>query len=159
MKTMLLLFTAATLAALTVTAPAADRKSSRPEKEEKAKKEPVLSYFTFVLEGAKDETIADLSKTVIGGIKDLKIMSWTKGDKGYEAKVSTTAARLSRGDITKALKDSKSLKDEKDLKVADFKSVRPDKDEKKADDKKADDKKDDKKDMKPDSKSDSKDAK
>ncbi|RYD29232.1 MAG: hypothetical protein EOP86_22005, partial [Verrucomicrobiaceae bacterium] len=140
MKTILLLFTAAALAALTVTAPAADRKNSRNDKEEKAKKEPVLNYFTFVLEGAKDETIADLSKTVIGGIKDLKIVEWTKGDKGYEAKVSTTASRLSRGDITKVLGDSKSLKEEKDLKITGFKSVRPDKDKKDAD--KKDDKKD-----------------
>lgn len=157
MKKIILLLSTAAFATLTVTAPAADKKPARNEKPEKGgkkEKEAVRNNFTFTLEGAKDESVADIAKTAISGIKDLKIDEWTKGEKGYEAKVSTPAPRFSRGDLAKVLKDSKELKDEKDLKISDFKAVRAEKDDKKDEkkDDKKDEKKDDKKDMKPEDK-------
>jgi len=140
MKTTLLL---ATLVAFTSLAPAADkedakkdRKDRNEKKDEKKdpKKEEMRNLFDVTIEGAKDATAEADVKTFLSSIEGVKVEKCEKTEKGMEA-VLSTKAKLSRSDIAKALKDNK------DLKVADFKAVRPGREKK--DDKPAD-KKDDK---------------
>ncbi len=142
MKTTLLL---AALFGFTALAPAADkddkktdRKSRTEKKDDKKdeKKEEVRNFFEVTIEGAKDEAAEGDIKTYLSSIEGVKLEKSEKTAKGIEAVLSAGAkTKLSRADIGKALKDNK------DLKVAEFKAVRPgrEKDEKK-DDKKADEK-------------------
>lgn len=141
MKTTLLL---AALFAFTATAPAADKteeKKDRKNKNEKTeeKKEVAPNLFEVTVEGAKDSTAEADVKTYLSSIEGVKLEKSEKTDKGIEA-VLSTKGKISRGDVSKALKDNK------DLKVSDFKAVRPgrEKDASK-DEKKKDEKKDEKK--------------
>ncbi len=162
MKTILLL---TTLFAFTVAAPAADKdkddKKPRKERNERKddkkpektaeEKEAERLHFEVTVQGAKDAAAEADVKTYLGSIEGVKVTKCEKTEKGMEA-VLSASAKISRGDVAKALRDNK------ELKVADFKAVRPsrDKDGKKEDkdDKKAEEKKDDKKpeDKKPEEK-------
>jgi hypothetical protein len=120
MKTTLLL---ASLFAFTTLAPAADkpeekkdRKSRSEKKEEKKEVEPNL--FEVTVEGAKDATAEADVKTYLSSIEGVKLEKSEKTGKGIEA-VLSTKSKITRGDVTKALKDNK------DLKVSEFKAVRP----------------------------------
>ena len=139
MKKFLILLTSIALAAgFTNAAEKKDRKNDKDDKY--PKKEAVFNNFSVVIEGAKDKTEEDIISTALHELKDVKIEGFKKGEKGVEA-VLITKNRLSRGDVSKVLKDNKDLKGNKDLKITEFKAVRPDKDK----DEKKDDKKDDKK--------------
>lgn len=127
MKTTLLL---AALLGLTALAPAADkaddkktdRKSRTEKKDDKKdeKKEEVRNQFAVTITGAKDEAAEGDVKTFLSSIEGVKLEKSEKTDKGIEAVLSAGAkTKLSRGDISKALKDNA------DLKVAEFKAVRP----------------------------------
>ena len=138
MKTTLLL---ATLLAFTISAPAADkddakkdRKDRNEKKDDKKKeeKEDMRNSFEITVEGAKDATAEADVKTYLQSMEGVKVDKCEKTDKGMEA-VLSTKTKISRGDVAKALKDNK------DLKVSDFKAVRPGRDKK--EEKKPDDKK------------------
>ena len=125
MKTTLLL---AALFAFTATAPAADKTEEKKERKTRAekkeeeqkveKKEEVRNLFEVTVEGAKDATAEADVKTYLSSIEGVKLDKATKTDKGIEA-VLSTRTKIARGDVAKALKDNK------DLKVSDFKAVRP----------------------------------
>ena len=152
MKTTLLLLACFGLTAL---APAADQKDGKKpdsksraekkedQKEEKKKKEAEMrNRFEVTVEGAKDESAESDVKTFLASIEGVKLEKCEKTSKGMEA-ILSTATKLSRSEVAKALKDNK------DLKVSDFKAVRPvrekdvKKDEKKTEDLKPEDKKPD----------------
>ena len=153
MKTKLLLLTS--FIAFTTLAPAADRgdfgadrkdkKEKKDDKKEEEKKEEIRNGFSLTIEGAKDTAAEDELKTFLQSVEGTLIVKYEKGEKGMEA-IMSTKGRLSRGDISKAIKTNK------DLKVSEFKALRAgwDKEEKK--DEKKSDKKDDKKDEKKDDK-------
>ena len=131
----------------TALAPAADKKDDKPDRKNKKekkeeKKEEVRNLFEVTVTGAKDEAAESDVKTFLGSIEGVRLDKAEKTGKGIEAVLSTTT-KISRADVGKALKDNK------DLKVSDFKAVRPGR-EKKEDkkDEKKDEKKDDKKDDK-----------
>ncbi len=139
----------AALFGFTAMASAADKKTDKPERksrtekkdDKKDDKKEVRNEFAVTIEGAKDDAAVSDVKTWLGSIEGVRLEKAEKTDKGVEA-ILSTATKISRSDIGKAIKENK------DLKVSDFKAVRPgrEKDEKKADDKKTDDKKaDDKK--------------
>ena len=154
MKTTLLLLA---LFSFTALAPAADKKDdkktdrkSRNEKKDdkKDEKKEERSQFEVTVTGAKDAAAEDDVKTFISSMEDVRVEKSEKTGKGIELVISvppSAKAKLSRGDIAKALKDNK------DLKVAEFKAVRPGrekdpkkdekKDEKKTDDKRTPEKK------------------
>ncbi len=134
MKTTLLLVALFGFPAL---APAADTKDDKPDRKNKKeeKKEEVRNLFEVTVTGAKDEAAESDVKTFLGSIEGVKLDKAEKTEKGIEA-VLSSATKISRADVSKALKDNK------DLKIADFKAVRPGR-EKKED--KKEDKKDDKK--------------
>ena len=124
MKTTLLL---AALFAFTSLAPAADKeeaKKDRKDRNEKKddkkdpKKEEVRHLFDVTVEGAKDAAAEADVKTFLQSIEGVKVDKCEKTDKGMEA-VLSTKTKISRSDVSKALKDNK------DLKVSDFKAVRP----------------------------------
>ena len=94
------------------------------------------NLFEVTVTGAKDEAAESDVKTFLGSIEGVRLDKAEKTEKGIEAVLSTTT-KISRADVSKALKDNK------DLKVADFKAVRPgrDKKEDKKDDKKPEEKK------------------
>ena len=138
MKITLLL---AALFAFTATAPAADKpdeKKDRKNKNEKKeeKEEKIVNLFEVTVEGAKDSTAEADVKTYLSSIEGVKLEKAEKTEKGIEAVLSTKAnAKISRGDVAKALKDNK------DLKVSDFKAVRPGRQKDAAKDAPKDDKK------------------
>lgn len=119
-----------------------DRKSRNEKKDDKKdeKKEEVRNQFDVLITGAKDEAAEGDVKTFLASIEGVKLESSEKTDKGIAA-VLSTKTKISRGDVAKALKDNA------DLKVAEFKVVRPgrekkeDKKDEKKDDKKTEDKK------------------
>lgn len=119
-----------------------DRKTRNEKKDDKKddKKEEVRNQFEVLVTGAKDEAAEGDVKTFLASIEGVKLDSSEKTDKGIAA-VLSTKGKISRGDVAKALKDNA------DLKVAEFKAVRPgrekkeDKKDEKKDDKKTEDKK------------------
>ena len=117
----------------TALAPAADKKDDKTDRKNKKeeKKEEVRNLFEVTITGAKDEAAESDVKTFLGSIEGVKLDKAEKTEKGIEA-VLSTATKISRADVSKALKDNK------DLKVADFRAVRPGREKK-------EDKKDDKK--------------
>ena len=121
------------LCGFTALAPAADKKDDKPDRKNKKeeKKEEVRNLFEVTITGAKDEAAESDVKTFLGSIEGVKLDKAEKTEKGIEA-VLSTATKISRADVSKALKDNK------DLKVADFRAVRPGREKK-------EDKKDDKK--------------
>jgi len=147
MKTTLLFLA---LFSFTALAPAADKKDekkpdrkSRNEKknDKKDDKKEERSQFEVTVTGASDAAAEDDVKTFISSMEDVRVEKSEKTDKGIELVISVppgAKAKLSRGDIARALKDNK------DLKVAEFKAVRPGREK----DPKKDDKKDEKKDEK-----------
>ena len=151
MKITLLL---AALIGFTAVASAADKKTDKPERksrtekkdDKKDDKKEVRNEFAVTIEGAKDDAAVSDVKTWLASIEGVRVEKAEKTDKGVEA-ILSTATKISRSDIGKAIKENK------DLKVSDFKAVRPGrekdekKDDKKTDDKKADDKKADEKKM------------
>lgn len=141
MKTTLLL---AALFAVTSLAPAADKDDSKKDRKDRnekkddkkdPKKEELMNHFDVTVDGAKDAAAEADVKTFLNAIEGVKVEKCEKTGKGMEA-VLSTKAKLTRSDISKALKDNK------DLKVTDFKAVRPGREKK---DDKPSDKKDDKK--------------
>ena len=112
-----------------------DKKDGKKEKKEE-KKEPVRNRFEVTIAGAKDAAAEADVKTYLQSIEDVRLEKSEKTTKGIEA-VLSTMRKLSRGDLGKAIKDNK------DLKVADFKVLRPgrEKKEEKAVDKKTEEKK------------------
>ncbi len=145
MKTTLLLLA---LVSLTALAPAVEKDDKKPDRKSRAEKkddkkevkEAVRNLFSVVVDGAKDEAAESDLKAYLSSIEGATLDKSEKTSKGIEA-VLSSAGKLSRSDVSKALKDNK------DLKVTEFKALRParDKDEKKPDDKKVDDKKPDEK--------------
>lgn len=124
MKTTLLL---ATLFAFTSLAPAADKdedKKDRKDRNEKKddkkdpKKEEVRNLFEVTVVGAKDADAEAGVKLFLSSMEGVKVDKCEKTDKGMEA-VLSARTKISRGDVAKALKD------DKELKVVDFKAVRP----------------------------------
>ena len=118
-----------------------DRKNQTKKKEDKKdkkdeKKEAVRNQFEVTIAGAKDAAAEADVKTYLQSIEDVRLEKSEKTTKGIEA-VLSTMGKLSRGDVGKAIKDNK------DLKVADFKVLRPEREKKepKEADKKAEDKK------------------
>ncbi len=118
--------------------PKTDRKTRNEKKDDKKdeKKEEVRNHFEVTVTGAKDESAEADVKTFLSSIEGVKLEKSEKTGKGIEA-VLSTKTKISRGDVSKALKDNK------DLKVADFKAVRPgrEKKEEKAGETKPDEKK------------------
>ncbi len=104
-----------------------------PKKDEKKKEKevPDLTY-TVIVGGAKDETAGEQVKAFLSAMKDVKVEECTKTGETVEATISTKM-RISRSDVSKALKDKK------ELVVKEFKVKRPDK---KTDAKKEEPKKD-----------------
>ena len=142
MKTIALLSTLLTLAALAMPAPAADKKEEKKERREKRddkkkddkaeeKKEEIRNEFEVIVEGAKDATEEEDVKTFLGSIEGVRIEKCEKTAKGLEA-VLSTKTKITRADVGKVLKDNKNLK------VSEFKAVRPSREKK-------DEKKDEKK--------------
>lgn len=135
----------AALFGFTAIATAADKKTEKPERksrtEKKDEKKEVRNEFSVIIEGAKDDAAVADVKTWLSSIEGVRAEKVEKTDKGIEA-VLSTPGKISRSDVGKAIKENK------DLKVTEFKAIRPgrDKDDKKADEKKTDEKKtDDKK--------------
>lgn len=140
----------AALFGFTAIATAADKKTEKPERksrtekkdEKKDEKKEVRNEFSVIIEGAKDDAAVADVKTWLSSIEGVRAEKVEKTDKGIEA-VLSTPGKISRSDVGKAIKENK------DLKVTEFKAIRPgrDKDDKKADEKKTDDKKTDDKKM------------
>jgi hypothetical protein len=111
------------------------RKDDKKDEKKDEKKEPVRNRFEVTITGAKDAAAEADVKTYLQSIEDVRLEKSEKTTKGIQA-VLSTMGKLSRGDLGKAIKDNK------DLKVADFKVLRPgrekkeDKKEDKAGDKK-----------------------
>ena len=112
MKKLIALITALTMAATAVAAP--PKKDDKSKEADKKKEVPAMMW-DVVIEGATSETAEQEVKAMLADIKGLKVESIAKKDANIEAVVSS-AQRLSRSDITKAIKDNKALK------VKDFKS-------------------------------------
>lgn len=148
-------FTMLTLLALAVSGHAADRKDRKgKDDKEKDKKEAVMQKFNVIITGAKESsTQADL-KSALGSIEGAKVASFESSEKECVA-VLETSGRLSRGDVGKAIKSHSALKENKDLKVTEFKQLRPER-EGKEKDKEKEKEKTDKKDEKPEEKKDDK---
>lgn len=137
MKTFL---TVITFLALALGVQAADRKDNKKDRD-KPGKEAVMQKFNVVITGATEtSTQADL-RSALGSIEGVKVDSFESSEKECVA-VLESKERLSRTDIGKAIKGHSALKENKDIKVTDFKMVRPGKEDK---DKEKDDKKDGKK--------------
>ena len=139
MKTLLLLTTCLAFTALAPAAEKDDAKKDRKDRNEKKDdkkdadkdKEEMRNHFDVTVQGAKDATAEADVKTFLSSMEGVKVEQCGKTEKGMEA-VLSTKTKISRGDVAKALKDNK------DLKVSDFKAVRPGraKDVKKPDEKK-----------------------
>lgn len=101
-------------------APKKDRKDRNEKKDDKKdpKKEEVRNLFEVTIEGAKDEAEEADIKTYLQSIEGVKLDKCEATEKGLEA-VLSTKTKITRGDVAKALKDKK------ELKVSDFKAVRP----------------------------------
>ena len=117
MKKLIALITALTMAATAVAAPPKKDDKSKAKEADKKKEVPAMMW-DVVIEGATSETAEQEVKAMLADVKGLKVESIAKKDANIEAVVSS-AQRLSRSDITKAIKDNKALK------VKDFKSKKP----------------------------------
>lgn len=112
------------VAALFIALPAvaAPKKEKDKEKEDKKKtKEVPAQMWTVVVEGAKPEVGGQEVKTYLSSIKGVKVETCEQKDKIVEAVISSKE-RVSRSDVSKVLKENK------ELKVKEFKVKRPDKD-------------------------------
>ena len=110
------------VAALCIAAPAmAAPKKDAKEKDKKKEKEVPAMMWSVVVEGARAEVGGEEVKGFLSGIKGVKVESCEQKEKTVEAVISSKE-RVSRSDVSKALKENK------DLKVKDFKVKRPDKD-------------------------------
>jgi hypothetical protein len=107
---------------IAIPAVAAPKKEKDKEKEDKKKtKEVPAQMWTVVVEGAKPEVGGQEVKTYLSSIKNVKVESCEQKDKIVEAVISSKE-RISRSDVSKVLKENK------ELKVKEFKVKRPDKD-------------------------------
>jgi len=110
------------IAALCIALPAA----AAPKKDDKGKKtekEVPPTMWSVVVEGATDETAAETVKAFLAGIKGVKVESAEKKENTVEAVISSKE-KISRSDVSKALKEKK------EFKVKEFKVKRPEKEKK-----------------------------
>jgi hypothetical protein len=129
MKKLITLLIALCMAATAAAAPKKDEKKD-------PKKETPPMMWSVVIEGAAEASEAEV-KAMLAGVKDLRVESIAKTEGTIEAVVSSNK-RFSRADISRAIKENKALK------VKEFKTKKPEKEGDSADkegDKKTGDKK------------------
>ena len=117
MKKLIVFIAAFCMALPAVAAPKKDDK----EKDKKTAKEMPPQMWNVVVEGATGDTAAQEVKGFLALMKDVKVESCEIKDKTVEAVISSKM-KISRADVSKALKEKK------ELKLKDFKLKRPDKD-------------------------------
>jgi uncharacterized protein YgbK (DUF1537 family) len=117
MKKIIALFAALCVA---LTASAAPKKD---DKEKDKKKEAPKTTWTIVVEGGAGETAAAEVKTYLASMKDVKVEECALKDGKVEAIVSS-GKPLMKSAVSKALKENKALK------VTDFKKNRPEREKK-----------------------------
>ena len=118
-------------------APKKDRKEKKEDEKKDKKKEPVLNRYQVTLENVpedKKDDVISLLKYIEGAKLEGEAVKAEKGENAWTV-VVTSSGKLSRGDITKALRK------EKDAKIASFRQLRED-DKKEEKDAKKEDKKD-----------------
>ena len=117
MKKLITFIAALCIALPAVAAPKKDDKG----KDRYAKKEAPPQTWSVVVEGASSETAAEEVKAFLSGMKGVKVETIEKKENTVEAVISSKE-KLSRSDVSKAIKENK------ELKVKEFKVKRPDKD-------------------------------
>lgn len=118
----LILFVAAMIVALPVSAapPKEDKKDKKDKKEEK-KKEVTPPMWTVQVEGGSGDTAAMEVKTILAGMKGVRVEESVLKDGVVEAVISS-GSRVNRTDVSKALREGN-----KTLKLKEFKMKRPEK--------------------------------
>lgn len=123
MKPTLILLTLAALLSPTplmaATASGTQGKSLNEQQDLKPQSNPeIRNQFSVVIQGAGDPTAEADAKQFLSSIEGAKLESFKITEKDIEA-VLSTKAKISRGDVNKVLRPNK------DLKVTEFKAVRP----------------------------------
>ena len=119
----LILFVAALIVALPVSAapPKEDKKDKKEEKKDEKKKEVPPPMWTVQVEGGAGDTAAMEVKTILAGMKGVRVEdSVLKG--GVVEAVISSGSRVNRTDVSKALREGN-----KALKLKEFKMKRPEK--------------------------------
>lgn len=119
-------------------APKKDRKEKKEDEKKDKKKEPVLNRYQVTLENvpeAKKDDVISLLKYIEGAKLEGEAVKAEKGENAWTV-VVTSSKKLSRGDITKALRK------EKEVKLASFRQLRDDDKKEEKDAEKKDDRKD-----------------
>jgi len=110
------------LAALSASPSAAAARDEKPEKGKKAAKPIPPQMWTVTIEGGTGDVSAAEVKTIINGLRGVKVEECSFHDSLVEAVISS-GSRVNRTDISKALRENN-----KALKLKEFKIKRPDRD-------------------------------
>lgn len=97
------------IAAICMAVPAIAAPPKKGDKDKSKKKEPAPVTWIVVIEGATNETAGEEVKAFLTGMKDVKVEECAKKDNTVEAVISSKN-HITRGDISKAIKERKELK-------------------------------------------------